>query len=173
MGAMDFEEYAVAKTATEAFRQAREDALYEYGHRGYTGSMAEKHSFRQIPVQGSNPVKFVKALKTWGNQNHSFDEKEWLAYWDTVAKKLRKTRYTPGKYVVSTKNAEGERIQSVRTLKGFKPPACGAFWEDKWNDAACVDLGPATKTNIDKLGIRNILPQRGSRIFVFFGWASS
>lgn len=30
---------------TEAFRQVREDALYDYGHAGYTGTIAEKDGY--------------------------------------------------------------------------------------------------------------------------------
>jgi len=33
-----------------AFRDAVEEALYDYGHRGYTGTIAEKHSFVMMPI---------------------------------------------------------------------------------------------------------------------------
>jgi hypothetical protein len=48
MGAADFITKAVGKTAKEAFNNARNDALYEYGHGGYTGTIAEKHSFDMV-----------------------------------------------------------------------------------------------------------------------------
>ena len=48
MGATEFSAIAAAKTAVKAFAIAREEALYEEGHGGYTGTIAEKDSFRQV-----------------------------------------------------------------------------------------------------------------------------
>jgi hypothetical protein len=45
MGMQDFIEYAEGTDLDTAFRAAVEDAQHEYGHGGYTGSIAEKHSF--------------------------------------------------------------------------------------------------------------------------------
>jgi len=55
MGACDF--YVVAKgaTADKAFASAVSDAKYESGHGGYTGTIAEKHSFVMIPFADSAP----------------------------------------------------------------------------------------------------------------------
>ena len=41
---------AVEKSAAEAFSDARQDALYEYGHNGYTGTIAEKMAFKMLPL---------------------------------------------------------------------------------------------------------------------------
>ena len=48
MGADWFATTAHGKNAKEAFHNAREDARYEHGHAGYTGTVAEKHSFIMI-----------------------------------------------------------------------------------------------------------------------------
>ncbi len=48
MGAEVFSSTARGKTATEAFNAAVDEAHYEYGHRGYTGSIAEKGSFVMV-----------------------------------------------------------------------------------------------------------------------------
>jgi hypothetical protein len=45
-------ESATGATVGEAFANAVEQALYEYGHRGYTGSLAEKHDYIVIPLDG-------------------------------------------------------------------------------------------------------------------------
>ena len=45
MGATVFYNKRKGTNAREAFRQAHEDACYEYGHGGYTGTIAEKSSF--------------------------------------------------------------------------------------------------------------------------------
>lgn len=48
MGAVDFCIKVHGKTAQEAFDSAVDAALYEHGHSGYTGSIAEKDSFIMI-----------------------------------------------------------------------------------------------------------------------------
>ena len=53
MGATVFSCSAKGKDANEAFSVACSEALYEYGHGGYTGSIAEKSSFRLVPLHES------------------------------------------------------------------------------------------------------------------------
>jgi hypothetical protein len=48
MGGQVFMERAKGGTAKEAFESAREEALHECGHSGYTGSIAEKREFVMI-----------------------------------------------------------------------------------------------------------------------------
>ncbi len=45
MGANTFETKAKGKTSELAFRAAVDGAAWDYGHGGYTGTIAEKHSF--------------------------------------------------------------------------------------------------------------------------------
>lgn len=48
MGACDFTDYATGKNADEAFQACVKDAQYEFGHGGYSGTIAEKGSFIRI-----------------------------------------------------------------------------------------------------------------------------
>lgn len=48
MGAEYFEQKAKGATAKEAFNNAVEQAQYNYGHAGYTGTIAEKHDFKML-----------------------------------------------------------------------------------------------------------------------------
>lgn len=48
MGASEFVTTGKGKTAQEAFKNARENAQYESGHSGYTGTIAEKDSFEMV-----------------------------------------------------------------------------------------------------------------------------
>jgi len=50
MGATDFMVTSTGKNAKEAFRNAVHRAEYDYGHRGYTGTIAEKDSYTMIPL---------------------------------------------------------------------------------------------------------------------------
>src|SRR5687767_876231 len=45
MGAEQFDTYASGQDVREAFNQAVADAQWNYGHAGYTGTIAEKGSF--------------------------------------------------------------------------------------------------------------------------------
>jgi len=63
MGACDFVTKAVGETAEEAFGVAVEDAKYEHGHGGYTGTIAEKDSFVMIDLpEGEDPEDYAYRL---------------------------------------------------------------------------------------------------------------
>jgi hypothetical protein len=56
MGATDFYTTVHGPTPEEAFKAAREEALHEYGHGGYTGTIAEKQTFIMVPLpEGVSP----------------------------------------------------------------------------------------------------------------------
>jgi len=48
MGGEYFEHIAMGKTADEAFDAAVESAQHDYGHAGYTGTIAEKDEFVMV-----------------------------------------------------------------------------------------------------------------------------
>lgn len=58
MGANFFETKAKGKTANDAFKKAREEALYESGHGGYSGTIAEKSNFKMIPYLEGDRILF-------------------------------------------------------------------------------------------------------------------
>lgn len=63
MGADTFWVREKATSAKEAFKQAVDDARYENGHGGYTGTIAEKSSFVMIPVPaGTSPLEHARKL---------------------------------------------------------------------------------------------------------------
>ena len=63
MGAMRFATEATGKTAVEAFAAAVEDARYMHGHRGYTGTIAEKREFAVVKVPaGIDAENFVAVI---------------------------------------------------------------------------------------------------------------
>ena len=63
MGAEQFWHTAEGKTAKEAFDKAYEQAAYDHGHSGYTGTIAEKDSFVVIQVpKGKDPSEYADEL---------------------------------------------------------------------------------------------------------------
>lgn len=65
MGATEFMTKAKGQTARAAFQAAVEEALYENGHGGYSGTIAEKQSFKVITVTeefAARPEDFAERL---------------------------------------------------------------------------------------------------------------
>lgn len=66
MGGTNFSQTATGKfeTPDDAFRAAQEQARWEHGHGGYTGTLAEKHEgFIMIDCPaGKNPYKLAQQL---------------------------------------------------------------------------------------------------------------
>jgi len=69
MGSAEFYCESIGKNAQEAFNRAIEDARHEYGHRGYTGTVAEKHDFRRA-IFPKKPTK-----KNFGDQVYELSDK--------------------------------------------------------------------------------------------------
>jgi len=63
MGACTFSDVGEGKNAREAFNNLVKDACYENGHGGYTGTIAEKHSFNMIVCpEGEDPFEYADTL---------------------------------------------------------------------------------------------------------------
>jgi len=74
MGAEQFVQTGSGATAQEAFKQAHTDACYNHGHMGYTGSLAEKDCFTEIPVpEGEDAMGYAEQLMD--NDDERVDDK--------------------------------------------------------------------------------------------------
>jgi hypothetical protein len=63
MGADTFFTKETGTSAQDAFRNAVEQACYDHGHSGYTGTIAEKHEFVVIPLpSGEAPYPYAEKL---------------------------------------------------------------------------------------------------------------
>ena len=63
MGACDFSVVVKGSSSHAAFNVAVDEARYEYGHRGYTGTIAEKRGFVMISVPvGKDPRQYAEEL---------------------------------------------------------------------------------------------------------------
>ena len=66
MGATTFYETSRGETAAEAFFAAQKEARYMHGHGGYTGTIAEKHSFTiasSEPLSRENAYALANSLR--------------------------------------------------------------------------------------------------------------
>ena len=73
MGADTFATRAHGSSANEAFQSAVKRAQYDYGHAGYTGTIAEKSSFLMLTP---SPEK-VQDLKLGGYLHYEHDDPLW------------------------------------------------------------------------------------------------
>lgn len=111
MGAYEFTTVADGATAREAFNRAVDDALYESGHGGYTGTIAEKGSFVVFSVEmtGVDPYELTSALGSYGWDDEGND-------WGPESKSL------------------------VDDLFGANAQRAADTYNDKWGPAVCVPL---------------------------------
>lgn len=145
MGANTFSTLSSGKTAQEAFREAVQRALYDYGHRGYTGTIAEKQ-------------EFVVIRDTAGDLSERLCKKGATPYYEeTVEHARERGRKTAAELMERAKSDDKARVASAiaDALIDIGDPRI----DDKWGPAGCIEVdGP----NAD-----------GQRRYLFFGWASS
>lgn len=68
MGACDFRCRESGASAKQAFAKAVTRARYDHGHAGYSGTIAEKSSFVEIPVPaGLDPAQYADQLLVDGD----------------------------------------------------------------------------------------------------------
>lgn len=79
MGAERFDNYQKGTDAQKAFSEARDHAFYEYGHRGYTGSLAEKDRFELR--NGGNPLTLKDAEAFADRDLEENDHDKWGPAW--------------------------------------------------------------------------------------------
>ncbi len=143
MGATTFLITSCGKDAKEAFHRAVEEAAYEHGHGGYTGTIAEKGSFKVFETpKGMTALEFAKAI-----EDADFEEHQYV---------------TPGtEKFVAPKVPEGSSYTIKNAAKVF---------DDKWGPAVCIPLNE--KETLEETKRYSNKPQKGEKMFIFCGWAS-
>ena len=173
MGAMTFEDLARGKSAKLAFSAAVEQAAYEHGHGGYTGTLAEKHQFeiveptREIDQSNleSDALALAEEMRKAGYGDDKWGPAMCLVVKEpvivkeatraAVVKKLREKWKVPDVSLITTRRKG--RVTATATI----PPSGGysitrvLFGEGASAAEAYGDL-------ISEDGL-----------YVFFGWASS
>lgn len=169
MGADNFSTTALGRTAGDAFRTAVAQAQWEYGHGGYTGTIAEKHSFFEVKLPPRFTVtRLRKALDAYLD-----------AKYDQENARVELT-YRHHSEPAEVRKAERRAIQAQKALErlrkqvGFEAfravERVAAAYDDKWGAAACVEVTGAEakrrKQQAGRAGTRD-------RVYLFMGQASS
>lgn len=71
MGAENFYEVSSGENPKDAFERAVKDALYEHGHSGYTGSIAEKNNFTMATKEILSSSEAWKMAESLINTDYS------------------------------------------------------------------------------------------------------
>lgn len=149
MGGQSFFNIGVGKNPDEVFRNLSDEAQYQHGHGGYTGTIAEKPGFQLL-----SPPRGVAAL----------DMAKWVATY--VSPEYRNEPWNKGwkKEYPDALEAEVRRANQV--------------WSDKWGPALAYEIKGEELEAFKKLTDWRVpesvkrMPA-GSRVFVFLGMASS
>ena len=79
MGAERFDNYQNGTDAKTAFDTAHEQACWDYGHRGYTGSLAEKHEFE---IRNGELALTLKEAEAFADKDlNENDHDKWGPAW--------------------------------------------------------------------------------------------
>lgn len=160
MGASTFVTIAKGKTADQAFEAARAEALYEHGHGGYTGSIAEKSDFVMIRDDGrALTARLTQAIGVLREQLRKVRSGERTSLIEREGSKARAIETLRAKIARLTEIKKRCRARmSAEQVADVLIDLEDDRIEDKWGPAGCIDATPKKKRDKE---------------FVFFGWASS
>jgi hypothetical protein len=179
MGASTFITTAKGTTAQEAFDAAREEARYEHGHGGYTGTIAEKRTYVMTRDDGGvlkarltravDAVREIIAEIAKGKPIYDLGV-------GTIARRagMRVELHEPTlKHMLKPEamkalRDEARRLREMRSRCKARMSAEAIAsllleiederFDDKFGPAGCIDLTPRKQRDKE---------------FLFFGWASS
>lgn len=158
MGACDFVTEGVGKDPVDAFTTAVKEARWEFGHGGYTGTIAEKGGFVLIPrparVSTEKAVRVImEAVYHRASLFHHPDTpKAELNKWERQAKKA---------------------YDQVVAWYGSRANSIIEQFEDKWGHALAMEADPATVKKMRSSWKWSNRWKRGYKGYIFFGMASS
>lgn len=154
MGATTFFDLAVAKTVDEAYNEACRQARWESGHGGYTGTIAEKGGFVQIPRP---PRVEAKTVLTMLQRAYAADD-------------LHKHDPDWKKYCKSDPEANKAWRNLVKWYGEHYARKYVEQYDDKWGACIAVEASTAEFDLYKKRWRTEV--KRGHRLFYFGGWAS-
>lgn len=172
MGAVDFQTYGFGRDAREAFKTAVEQAAWEYGHGGYTGTIAEKPSYELVVLPPRVTTdKFVRWVELM-----EYDD---LTYLRETLGQLEANRAPRGQGEAYRKRKAELRkqIKQVERDQASIPEKhrelvrrAAQIWGDKWGPALAFEVR-GTEAKKAKEWAR--LKGTRKRVFCFCGLASS
>ena len=153
MGAEAFEVMTNGKDVAEAFTRAVDNAFWDYGHAGYTGTIWEKPGAYLIPtpkgVTAQDAAEAIVAAQGWDSPRSIWPDMK-PEFVEQQNKHYELAEAAFAKVAKWFGQHEAEKIVKMS--------------DDKWDDAVAIEL---TAKEYPKDNAT------GDRWFFFFGWASS
>ena len=167
MGATTFSHIAYGKTAREAFAQAQDQAGWEHGHGGYSGTIVEKPGFVLFEIPKGvrcSAYRFMELV----------DEAEEMSESGYLEDSLQYARSATEKRKLEAQIRKEER-RSAAWWKKLNPSLAevvrraAPVYHDKWE--ACVAVEMAGQEAV-KIKERHGRKGTHDKVFLFAGWAS-
>lgn len=171
MGAVLDQAYGAGTTSADAFRRMVDHALWEHGHGGYSGTMAEKHEAVyccQLPAR-FDPNRWDDLAQAW----HDYKK---YGTWEE-RKKVEagpdddewKQRYGVWKTIKHRTDPRPKHLRNGEIASQLEK-----YWQyrdgDKWGPAACVRLNTQDERRYKK---EHGLAGTHAKVFYFIGYCSS
>ena len=167
MGATDFSTIALGKDAADAFRTARDEAAWESGHGGYTGTIAEKGGFVQFTLKPrTNPLDAIGRVSRATYARHAEQYPE--HYGKPKAEDLNAMKWLRER-ISGVVPYESAPIWAQQRTPSDPAVYLLDTWDDKWGDAVCIEV-----TGQRAAKVKEQRGRKGTRdkVFLFFGMAS-
>lgn len=158
MGSTTFYTLAHGKTPNDAFRAAREQACYEHGHGGYSGTIAEKDGFTVIResakvIKERAAVKARKAKAKLAAEKARKPVDPWGVYdAEEEYRSARAARDSLKASMTRRKTGKAKDAQAAHEIAYALVEMRDRRIDDKWGDAGCIPVDDGS--------------------YLFFGWAS-
>lgn len=138
----------------EAFSRAVDNAFYDHGHSGYTGSICEKPGAYLVPtpkgVTAQDVAETIMAAQGWDSQRYG---------WSGMKPEFVERQ---------NKHYELKQVAFAKVAKWFGQDEAEKIVhmsDDKWDDAIAVEMTASECSEVAE--------KDDDRWFFFFGWASS
>ena len=167
MGATTFSQIGLGKTPREAFNQAQDQAGWEHGHGGYSGTIVEKPGFVLFQIPKGTRCSAYKFIGLVGDAEE-MSESEYLK------DSLQYARSATEKRKLEAQIRKEER-RSAAWWKKLNPALAAEVkraapvYHDKWEACVAVEV---TGTEATKIKVRNGRKGTHDKVFLFAGWAS-
>lgn len=172
MGAVDFTSYGFGRDAREAFIQAVQQAQYDHGHAGYTGTIAEKGSYSLISLPPRvPPTRFLSWVEasTWADMTYLREDLKRLEAQRAPRGQGEAWRKRKAQLRKSIKQSERDLAKIPAQHREIVERAA-LTWNDKWGPALAFEVKGTEAAKAKKwAGLKGTR----KRVFCFCGLASS
>jgi hypothetical protein len=163
MGAHDFTTTSLGKSPADAYNRASEEALYEYGHDAYNGTISTTNGF----VDVSKELAPFSAKRRDVIAQASLGIAEYDPRWDKIRR---------GDWQVKHNVTDRFGTQTFLVPKDLRPAERDAairlatrYGISKWDSCGAYEVTGTLGAKYKKaMGGR-----RGEKVYRFFGWAAS